>query len=236
MTGSAARARAGAGSEVAPSAESPAPAPPPEAAALFADRLDLAVRFADLLCSMGVERGVLGPREAARIWERHLVNSALLASAIPPDVEVVDLGSGAGLPGIPIWLARPDLSVVLLEPLARRVDFLREVVERLALPIEVRHGRAEQQPRGVTDVVVARAVAPLPRLLPLALPLLRPRGLLLALKGRSAEAEITSVTGIMRRWPGARISMETLREGAVTATVVRVDRGDVRPRTGAGRT
>ena len=150
-------------------------------------RLALARRYAAHLVGSGVERGLLGPREAPRVWERHVLNCAVVAELLPDGARTVDIGSGAGLPGIPLALARPDLSVVLVEPLARRVDWLREVVEDLELPVTVERGRAEEA--GVrarwegADVVTARAVAPLARLAGWALPLLRPGGVLLALKG-----------------------------------------------------
>ena len=198
--------------------------PPPEAVVVFADRLPLAIRFADILCTRAVERGLLGPREAARVWDRHLLNSAVLASAVPTDALVADVGSGAGLPGIPLWLARPDLRVRLIEPMQRRVEFLREVVAELGLPIDVLHGRAEQQPRASVDVVVVRAVAPLGRLIPLALPLLRPGGRLLALKGRSAAAEIAKAGAALRQWPDARLHCESVGTGESATTMVRIDR------------
>jgi 16S rRNA (guanine527-N7)-methyltransferase len=200
------------------------PGPPPQAARSFGTQLDLAVRYADILCTRGVERGLIGPREPARIWDRHLINSVVLIVDIPPGAQVVDIGSGAGLPGIPVWLARPDLSMRLVEPLERRVRFLREVVAELALPIEVVHGRAEQQPTGSADVVIARAVAPLERLLPIALPLLRPNGRLLALKGRSAAAEIATAGQMLRLWPGARLRWDSVGTGDAETVIVRVDR------------
>jgi 16S rRNA (guanine527-N7)-methyltransferase len=168
--------------------------PPPEAACVFGERLPLATRYAAHLAGTGVERGLIGPREAPRIWERHLLNCAVVAELLPDGARVVDLGSGAGLPGIPLALARPDLEVVLVEPLARRVDWLTEVVDDLELPVRIERGRAEEP--GVrrrwegADVVTARAVAPLARLAGWALPLLRPAGVLVALKGASAQAEV----------------------------------------------
>ena len=109
--------------------------PPPEAATVFGSRVELARRYAAHLVGSGVERGLLGPHEAPRIWERHVLNCAVVAELLPDGARTVDIGSGAGLPGIPLVLARPDLSVVLVEPLARRVDWLREVVEDLDLPV-----------------------------------------------------------------------------------------------------
>lgn len=181
--------------------------PPAVAASIFGDRLVLAQRYAAHLVGSGVERGLLGPREAPRIWERHILNCAVVAELLPDGARTVDIGSGAGLPGIPLALARPDLSVVLVEPLARRVDWLREVVEDLGLPVTVERGRAEES--GVrtrwegADVVTARAVAPLARLAGWALPLLRPAGTLLALKGRSAETEVARDAAAVRKLGGS---------------------------------
>ena len=180
--------------------------PPSAAVPVFGDRLPLARRFAAHLVTSGIERGLIGPREAVRVWERHLLNCAVVAELVPDGARVVDLGSGAGLPGLPLALARPDLSVVLVEPLARRVDWLREVVEDLGLPVEIERGRAEEP--GVrarwegADVVTARAVAPLARLAGWALPLLRAGGSLLALKGASAADEMVRDAGAVRRLGG----------------------------------
>lgn len=171
------------------------PIPVPEAArAVFGDRLPGAERFATMLAEQGVRRGLIGPRELPRIWDRHLLNSAVLAELLPPNCRVVDVGSGAGLPGIPLAIARPDVELVLLEPMARRVAWLREVIEELDLSVEVVRGRAEEGPvrdrLADQDVVTARAVAPLERLSAWCLPLLRPGGRLLALKGSTAAEEL----------------------------------------------
>lgn len=208
------------------------PPPPPAAGEVFGDRLPVAVRYADRLVSAGVERGLLGPREAERVWERHLLNSAVLAEALPavppgssPALRVLDVGSGAGLPGIPLLLARPALRLTLVEPLQRRAVFLTETVELLDLPVEVVRARVEELPVAAADVVVARAVAPLARLVELVLPALRPGGLLLALKGRAAEEELAAARPALRRWPGTRASVATVGAGIAPATVVRVERG-----------
>src|SRR4051794_31424731 len=137
------------------------------------------------------------------MWERHLLNSAALAGAIPAGAEVVDLGSGAGLPGIPVSLAGGPATMTLVEPMQRRAGFLREVLATLDLAaagvdLRVLAARAEQLPPASADVVLARAVAPLARLLELSLPLLRPAGTLLALKGRSAHAEVEDAKLILR--------------------------------------
>ena len=171
-----------------------APDAPEQAAAVFGDRLPLARRYVELLLDSGVERGLIGPHEAGRVWERHVLNCAVVGELIPQGTRVVDVGSGAGLPGIPLSLARPDLEIVLLEPMARRVEWLAEVAAELGLALQVDRGRAEEPAvrkrwEG-TDVVVARAVAPLARLAAWTLPLLRPGGELLAIKGQSAPAEV----------------------------------------------
>lgn len=147
------------------------------------------VRYAQLLATLGIERGLIGPKEGERIWERHIANCIPVTTLIPQGSSVVDVGSGAGLPGIVIALARPDTQVTLIEPLQRRVDFLNEVVAELALPITVIRGKAEMA-RGSFDVVTARAVAPLPKLLPMVRHLMKSGGNLLAIKGESAQSEI----------------------------------------------
>ncbi|MGH3935870.1 MAG: 16S rRNA (guanine(527)-N(7))-methyltransferase RsmG [Pseudonocardiaceae bacterium] len=163
------------------------------ARAVFGDRYPLAERYVALLAGPGIGRGLIGPREADRLWDRHVLNSAVLGELLPHGCRVLDVGSGAGLPGIPLALARPDLTVVLLDPMARRVAWLREVVAELGLAVTVRRGRAEdraiQDALGGQDVVTARAVAPLGRLANWTLPLVRPGGRLLAVKGATADAE-----------------------------------------------
>lgn len=157
-----------------------------------ADRLDA---YANLLGGDGVTRGLIGPREANRIWERHLLNCAAVEELIPADARVVDVGSGAGLPGIVLAIVRSDITVTLVEPLLRRATFLTEAVVSLGLGdrVAVCRVRAEdlgKQPNGHRyDIATARAVAPLDRLVGWCLPLLRPRGALLALKGERASAE-----------------------------------------------
>nr|MDT0663097.1 16S rRNA (guanine(527)-N(7))-methyltransferase RsmG [Micromonospora sp. DSM 115978] len=173
--------------------------PPPgpsyaAATSLFGDRLPVAARYADLLATDGVVRGLIGPREAPRIWDRHLLNCATVAELIPAGVHVLDVGSGAGLPGIVLAIARPDLSIDLIEPLARRTTFLSEAVDILGLAARVRvlRARAEELPAGSgsAGVVTARAVAPLDRLAGWCLPLVGVGGRLLALKGAAATDEV----------------------------------------------
>jgi 16S rRNA (guanine527-N7)-methyltransferase len=163
------------------------------AEAMFGDRYPLAQRYVELLAGPGVCKGLIGPAEADRLWERHILNSAVLGELLPEGCRVLDVGSGAGLPGIPLALARPDLVLFLLDTKARRVEWLQEVVTELGLAISVHRGRAED-PRvrdqlGGKDVVTARAVAPLGRLASWTLPLVQSGGRLLAIKGATAVAE-----------------------------------------------
>ena len=211
------------------------PAVPAEAGSVFGPAVDAAAEYARLLATEGTVRGMIGPREVPRLWERHLLNSAAIASLVSVGARVVDVGSGAGLPGIPLALARPDLTVTLLEPLARRVAFLTECVRRLGLErVTVVRGRAEEGPirrqLGGADVVTARAVAPLDKLAGWCLPLLRPGGLLLAMKGSTAAAELAA-TGPL---PGAPDALVT-QAGDPPATVIVVTRGTVRATARGGR-
>jgi 16S rRNA (guanine527-N7)-methyltransferase len=171
-------------------------------------------------------RGLIGPREATRIWDRHILNCAVVAELVPSQASVCDLGSGAGLPGIPIALARPDLSVTLLEPLLRRATYLGEVVAALELRnVDVLRCRAEEVGGARSwDYVTARAVAPLERLAGWAAPLLAEGGTLLALKGESARDELAAALPKLRRL-GATDSQVVDAEaasGAGTTTVVQV--------------
>ncbi|OJY42760.1 MULTISPECIES: 16S rRNA (guanine(527)-N(7))-methyltransferase RsmG [unclassified Pseudonocardia] len=207
---------------------------------LFGERLPLALRFAEHLATSGVERGLIGPREAPRIWDRHILNCAVVAELVPDGARVVDVGSGAGLPGIPLALARPDLGMVLVEPLARRVEWLLEIIGDLGLSIEVERGRAEEntvrrQWEGA-DVVTSRAVAPLHRLAGWCLPLLRPGGTMLAVKGASAPEEIERDEAAVRRLGGGAPRVERCGAGIVDppSTVVVVERVD-RPRRRRGQ-
>ncbi len=174
---------------------------PHAAAAIFGSRLEIAQRYAELLADAGVERGLLGPREVDRIWDRHLLNSAAVAELLERDERIIDIGSGAGLPGIPLAIARPDLQVVLLEPLLRRSEFLNEVVSELGLAVEVVRGRAEEpwvcDRFGERDVAVSRAVAALDKLTKWSMPLLRPGGRMLAIKGERGPDEVHRYRRVM---------------------------------------
>lgn len=177
------------------------PSPPAVAAQLFGDRIGLAVRYAELLAGSGVERGLIGPREVDRIWDRHILNSVAVAELIEPDAGVLDIGSGAGLPGVPIAIARPDLRVALVEPMLRRTEFLAEAVAALGLPVEVVRGRAEEPAvrtrLGGADAVVSRAVASLGKVTRWSFPLLRAGGRMLAMKGERADEEVAENRRVM---------------------------------------
>ncbi|MEV4810252.1 16S rRNA (guanine(527)-N(7))-methyltransferase RsmG [Micromonospora avicenniae] len=205
------------------------------ARALFGDRLDIAAAYAELLATDGVVRGLIGPREAPRIWDRHLLNCAAVAERIPKGIEVLDVGSGAGLPGLVLAIARPDLAVTLIEPLARRTSFLIEAVERLGLAGSVRvfRGRAEEAATGANgtaplrgDVVTARAVAPLDRLAAWCLPLAVPNGRLVALKGASAAEEIVEHEAAVAKLGGGEPTVHLCGVGVIDppTTVVEVVR------------
>ena len=183
--------------------------------------------YAALLAGDGVVRGLIGPRETARLWSRHLANCAVLEELVPEGAALADVGSGAGLPGLPLALVRPDLRVVLVEPLLRRATFLSEAVAALGIEdrVEVLRGRAEEQRLGV-DVVTARAVAPLDRLAGWTLPLVREGGVLLALKGEGAVAEVESSQAALEKVGGGQAEVLTCGAGVVEplTTVVRVVR------------
>ncbi|WP_043659943.1 16S rRNA (guanine(527)-N(7))-methyltransferase RsmG [Nocardia thailandica] len=186
--------------------------PPAAAARVFGDRLDLARKYCAALATAGVERGLIGPREVPRLWERHILNCAVVAELIEENASVVDVGSGAGLPGIPLAIVRPDLRITLVEPLLRRTVFLKEFIDAVGLDVTVVRGRAEQsgvlKEAGGADVVTSRAVAPLAKLAHWSLPLLRDHGRMLALKGSSAAEE------------PERDGADLIREGATDLRVV----------------
>jgi 16S rRNA (guanine527-N7)-methyltransferase len=204
-------------------------AAPRAAEDLFGSRVDRAQRYAEILAGAGVERGLLGPREVGRLWDRHILNSAAIAELLCLNDRVADIGSGAGLPGIPLALARPDLRLTLIEPLLRRSEFLREVVDDLDLEITIVRGRAEdpsvRQQVGEMDAVVSRAVASLDKLTKWSLPLIRPDGRMVAIKGERAEEEIREHRRVMASL-GA-VDVRVMRCGAdyldppVTAVVAR---------------
>jgi 16S rRNA (guanine527-N7)-methyltransferase len=203
-----------------------APPVPDSAREVFGERRPLAVAYAEMLVSDGVTRGLIGPRETPRIWERHLLNCAVLTEAVERDAEVCDLGSGAGLPGLVMAIRRPDLRVTLVEPLLRRATFLTEAVERLGLGnVTVVRSRAEDLHGSAGfSVVASRAVAPLPRLLTWSLPLLQPGGAMLAMKGASAREEVTKARQELARWRVEDVEVLELGAPEISpqATVIRV--------------
>jgi 16S rRNA (guanine527-N7)-methyltransferase len=170
----------------------PLPAAPSGAAAVFRERMPLATRFAEVLADTGVSHGLIGPREVPRLWDRHLLNCAVVEDGFPQDARVVDVGSGAGLPGLALAIVRPDLEVHLVEPMLRRTQWLSGVVEELGLErVTVHRGRAEEVVGTVSAPwVTARAVARLDKLARWCVPLLEPGGTLVAMKGRSAATEL----------------------------------------------
>jgi 16S rRNA (guanine527-N7)-methyltransferase len=210
------------------------PAPPSTLADVLPDASQRAQmgRYAALLASAGVERGLIGPREVPRLWDRHLLNCAVVVPMVPTDADVIDVGSGAGLPGIVWAIARPDLHVTCLEPLQRRATFLEEVVAELDLVsrVQVVRARAEDIVRGrgpVTSlrarVVTARAVAPLERLAGWTVPLVQSGGELIALKGRSAAEEVQASATVLERLGIVRVEVVECGLGVVEppTTVVR---------------
>ncbi|MDR1294392.1 MAG: 16S rRNA (guanine(527)-N(7))-methyltransferase RsmG [Bifidobacteriaceae bacterium] len=194
-------------------------------------------RFADLLVTDGATRGLIGPREGPRLWSRHLVNCVALVPLLPDRGAVIDLGAGAGLPGIVVAAMRPDLVVELVEPMERRVEWLREVVEDLDLGgVVVTRARAEElRGRRDADAVMARAVAPLGRLAAWGAPLLKHGGLLLALKGRGARGEVEAARNELHGCSLVDAEVLTLRPlpGIEPTYVVRARAGSVSRETRA---
>lgn len=199
---------------------------------MFSAALPVAERFVEILADAGVGRGLLGPRESPRLWERHLLNCAVLTEVVRDPADVCDVGSGAGLPGVAMAIRRPDLRVTLVEPLLRRSTFLVEVVAELGLEnVEVVRARAESlHGRRAFDVVTSRAVAPLPRLLEWCLPLTRRGGQVLAMKGSSAADELADAAEVVRRLGGQQPEVLTVGAGTLSfpTTAVRVLSGQSR--------
>jgi 16S rRNA (guanine527-N7)-methyltransferase len=196
----------------------------PGAAEYFGDDLEPINRYIDLLATWGIERGLIGPREAPRLWDRHILNCAVVAARVPQGATVADVGSGAGLPGLVWAIARPDLQVTLIEPLLRRSAFLMEVIGVLGLANTTVVRKRATEVSEVFDVVTARAVGDLGRLGSWCLPLVRPGGVLLAFKGVSASSEVTMWTEALRRSGAMDIVVASYGDVETPTTVVEVSR------------
>jgi 16S rRNA (guanine527-N7)-methyltransferase len=193
---------------------------------VFGSAFDRVNRYAELLATRGVDHGLLGAREADRIWPRHLLNCAGIADLVTSGDRVIDLGSGAGLPGLVLAVLRPDVSVLLVEPMARRTAFLADAVEIMDLTnVDIERSRAQDLPaRGSADVVIARALAPLSELVAWAIPLLRPAGRLLAMKGANAYREVDEARPTLAGLGVTEVAVEAVGSPALdtAATIVRV--------------
>lgn len=193
---------------------------------IFGDRLDLAKRYVEHLATSGTERGLIGPREIPRLWSRHVLNCAVIENQIAHGSHVADVGSGAGLPGLCLAIARPDLELTLIEPLERRVIWLQEVVDDLGLTnVTIMRTRAELAVGMVdADVVTARAVSAMTNLAGLTIPLLAGKGEVVAIKGRSAGEEIAKAAKVIRKLGGVSTSVVLVGEDLLEepTTVVRI--------------
>ncbi|AMO91796.1 16S rRNA (guanine(527)-N(7))-methyltransferase GidB [Corynebacterium simulans] len=192
---------------------------------VFGSRLPLAQAYHDSLATDGSIRGFIGPREVPRLWERHLLNCAVIGDVMPEGARVIDVGSGAGLPGIPLAIARPDLDITLIEPLLKRSNYLSEVKELLGLDnVTVIRGRAEEGPvkkavKGA-DIVTSRAVAPLGKLAKWSLPLVKVGGEMIALKGESVHEELERDAAELKRAGAGKAEVTTIKG----TTIIRVPR------------
>ena len=205
---------------------------PAQAEAVFGARLPLAEAYHESLATDGSTRGFIGPREVDRLWDRHILNCAVIGEVMEHGARVADVGSGAGLPGIPLAIARPDLDITLIEPLLKRSVYLQEVVDALGLPnVTVIRGRAEEKQvrealDGGVDIVTSRAVAPLGKLADWSLPLVRRGGEMIAMKGSSVAEELERDAALIRKAGGGRASISTVGDAhlAEPTTIIRVPR------------
>jgi 16S rRNA (guanine527-N7)-methyltransferase len=199
---------------------------PPLVEKLFPQAADRLAAYAELLATQGTLRGLIGPREVPRLWDRHLLNCAVVERLIPEESTVADIGTGAGLPGIVLALVRPDIHVSLVEPLLRRTTFLQEAVDELGLGnATVVRSRAEELPRASYDVVTSRAVAPLGKLARWCLPLCAEGGLMLAMKGSSAEEELDASEGELEAlgaevWHIHQLGVDELAQPTTVVSIV----------------
>lgn len=202
--------------------------PTPEVArTVFGERLTLAQAYHQSLATVAAERGFIGPKEVGRLWGRHILNCAVAAEAFDEGASVADVGSGAGLPGIPLAIARPDLKFTLIEPLLKRSTYLKEVTAELGLDnVEVLRGRAEEQQRGQFDYVTSRAVAPLGKLAGWSLPLVRHGGAMVAMKGASVSEELERDSAQIRKAGGTDATIFQVGEGLLEqpTTLIRIVR------------
>lgn len=194
-----------------------AEAAPASASEVFGDAWPLAERFARMLIEEGELRGLIGPRELPRLWTRHILNSTPVSDFVPRGTRFADVGSGAGFPGVVVALLRPDLDVHLIEPMDRRVTWLSDVAREIGIPnVTVVRARAEElHGRETFDVVSARAVAAMKKLVPWVAPLIKPGGRLVALKGERAAVEIEEAAKALRKY---RLGHATVHEVTVLGT------------------
>ncbi|KAA1424847.1 16S rRNA (guanine(527)-N(7))-methyltransferase RsmG [Mumia zhuanghuii] len=200
--------------------------PPDAAEAVFGDHVSAISAYVDILADQGVVRGLIGPRELPRLWERHILNCGVMAHALDPGATVADVGSGAGLPGLVWAIARPDIEITLIEPLLRRTTFLTEVVDELRLSnVTVFRGRADEA-KGQYDVVTSRAVAALDKLVRWSMPLVRPGGVMWVIKGSSAQSEIDVSLSTIRAAGGTNPRVKSYGDGVVETptTMVTIDK------------
>ena len=225
------------------SRETETPPAPESARGVFSRALPLAEQFAGLLATEATLRGLIGPREVPRLWDRHILNCAVISDLMPEGSTVCDIGSGAGLPGIALAIRRPDLRVTLVEPLLRRTTFLDLAVSTMGLTnVSVHRGRAEElhdEPGAGQgfDVVTSRAVAPMDRLSRWSLPLVVDGGQFLAMKGSSAQAELDSAADVIRRLGGVDPEVVTVGAEWLTppVTVVRIRKSGTSGQSGQAR-
>ncbi|MCQ4620058.1 16S rRNA (guanine(527)-N(7))-methyltransferase RsmG [Corynebacterium sp. CCUG 71335] len=200
---------------------------PDVAAEIFGDRLPLAQAYHDSLATTAAERGFIGPKEVPRLWDRHIFNCAVIGEAFKEGQRIADIGSGAGLPGIPLAIARPDLDITLIEPLLKRSSYLSEVVAELDLTnVTVIRGRAEEQKKMLFDAVTSRAVAPLGKLASWSLPLVCPGGAMVAMKGASVSEELERDAKQIAKAGGVDADIFTVGEGVLEqpTTMIRIVR------------